>query len=241
MSRDPGLARPRPEGCPAGRRPARERPAGQLPLRPLRIGLTGPIGCGKSTVAGWLAERGAAVVDADALAREVTARGGAVLEAVVARFGEAYRGPDGGLDRAVLGRLVFADADALRDLEAIVHPAVRVLLVAAVAAAEGGGAPAVVVEAIKLVEAGYAADCDEVWLVVCDPAEQRARLAGRGVAADDAEQRMVAQGDIVGRLRDAATRVIDTSGGTAGAKARVAEAYAAALARHAIGDRPAAG
>ena len=239
MSRGRGPSAPRP-GARRSALPS-TRPAGERRLRPLRIGLTGPIGCGKSTVAGWLAERGAAVVDADALARETTARGGPALGPVITRFGEAYRGQDGGLDRAALGRLVFADPDALHDLEAIVHPAVRVLLAAAVAAAEAAGAPAVVVEAIKLVETGYAAECDEVWLVACEPAEQRARLAGRGMPADDADRRIAAQGEIVARLRKAVTRVIDTTGERAAAEARVGEAYEDALARHAAGTRGAAG
>ncbi len=89
----------------------------------------------------------------------------------------------GTVDRPMLGRLVFADPAALADLEAIVHPAVRPLIRAAIEDATAAGAPAVVIEAIKLVEAGYAADCDEVWIVTCDPAEQRGRL--RGARAGD--------------------------------------------------------
>ena len=180
--------------------------------RTVRIGLTGPIGCGKSTIGRWLAELGAVVVDADVIARQVTEIGQPALDDVVARFGDAYRRPDGSLDRAALGRHVFSDQAALRDLEAIVHPAVRPRIEAAVAGAEAAGAPAVVVEAIKLIEAGYAADCDEVWLVACDPAAQRRRLVGRGLRADDADQRIAAQGDVTARLGPAATRVVDTSG-----------------------------
>ncbi len=200
--------------------------------RPLRIGLTGPIGCGKSTVARWLAARGAAVVDADALAREVTRPGEPALEAIVARFGDRFRRLDGSLDRAALGRLVFADPGALADLEAIVHPAVRPRLVAAVAAAEAAGAPVVVIEAIKLVEAGYGRECDEIWLVTCSPEEQRARLVGRGMVAAAAEQRIASQGDLVERLGSAATRLIDTSGPSDEAERRVAAALADALRRH---------
>ncbi len=200
--------------------------------RPLRIGLTGPIGCGKSTVAGWLAARGAAVVDADALAREVTRPGEPALAAIFERFGDRFRRPDGSLDRAALGRLVFADPAALADLEAIVHPAVRPRLVAAVTAAAAAGAPVVVIEAIKLVEAGYARECDEVWLVTCSSEEQRARLVGRGTAPADAEQRIVAQGDLVERLRAAVTRVIDTSGLPEEAERRAAAALEQALRRH---------
>jgi energy-coupling factor transporter ATP-binding protein EcfA2 len=109
----------------AGRR--RGRLAGARGAGPvtLRIGLTGPIGCGKSTVAGWLAELGAHAIDADEVARAVTAPGEPALDVVIARFGERYRRPDGGLDRAALAELVFSDPVALGDLEAITHPQVR--------------------------------------------------------------------------------------------------------------------
>ena len=198
--------------------------------RAIRIGLTGPIGCGKSTVAGWLVARGAVAIAADAVARDVVAPGEPALELVLGRFGDAVRTPDGGLDRAALGRIVFADPDALRDLEAIIHPAVRPRILAAIAAADMAGAPAVVIEAIKLVEGGLAAVCDEVWLVTCSADEQRARLAGRGVGPDDAERRIAAQGDLVERLAPAVTRVIDAGGDRAAAEERVADAYGAALA-----------
>ena len=199
--------------------------------RSLRIGLTGPIGCGKSTVAGWLAERGAVAIDADALAREVTAPGEPALAAVVARFGREFLGPDGTLDRPALGRLVFRDPDALADLERIVHPAVRVRIVATMATAEAAGREVVAIEAIKLVEGGLAAECDEVWLVVCSPAEQRARLTLRGATAADAAQRIDAQADLLFRLRPHATRVIDASGSPAEARSRVEAALDDALAR----------
>jgi dephospho-CoA kinase len=201
--------------------------------RALRIGLTGPIGCGKSTVAGWLAVRGALVVDADAVARAVTAPGEPAHDAILAHFGDAVLGPDGALDRAALARLVFADAGALRDLEEIVHPAVRPRILAALEAADRAGAPAVVVEAIKLVEGGLAMLCDEVWLIVCEPEAQRARLAARGMAPADAERRIAAQGDLVERLRARATRVLATDGPPREVEARAAAMYAAALADHA--------
>jgi dephospho-CoA kinase len=187
----------------------------------LRIGLTGPIGCGKSTVAGWLGSHGAVVVDADRIAREVSGPGEPAGDAILERFGDAVRGREGGVDRAALGRLVFADAKALADLEAIVHPAVRPRMQDAIERAEASGARAVVIEAIKLVEAGYAPECDEVWLVTCDPEAQRARLARRGLSVADAEQRIGAQADLVERLRPAATRVVDTSGDRSGTRRRV--------------------
>jgi len=199
----------------------------------VRIGITGPIGCGKSTVAGWLAARGAVRIDADAVARAVVEPGEPALALVFVRFGEAVRAADGTLDRAALARIVFADPDSLDDLEAIVHPAVRPRVLAAIEAAETAGAPAVVVEAIKLVEGGLAALCDETWLVTCTPDEQRARLAGRGVAPDDAARRIAAQADMAMRLAPMVTRLLDTSGDRATAEARLVEAYAAALAAHA--------
>jgi len=197
--------------------------------RTIRIGLTGPIGCGKSTVAGWLAEAGAAVVDADAIARDVTLPGEPALDAVIERFGSDVRRQDGSLDRAALGRIVFSDPAALRDLEAIIHPAVRPRIEASVAAAEDAGARAVVVEAIKLVEAGYARQCDEVWLVVCDAGDQRERLAGRGLSERDAGERIAAQGDLATELRPFATRVVDTSGPPAATRAVVDALLGAAL------------
>jgi dephospho-CoA kinase len=207
--------------------------------RALRIGLTGPIGCGKSTVAGWLAVRGAAVVDADAVARAVTAPGEPAHEAVLARFGDAVRRADGTLDRAALARRVFPDAAALRDLEAIVHPAVRPRILAAIEAADRAGAPAIVIEAIKLVEGGLAALCDEVWLVTCDPDAQRARLAGRGMVPADAERRIAAQADLVARLRPHATRLLETSSAPGAVEATVAAYLAAALVARRGGAPPA--
>ena len=177
------------------------------------IGITGPIGCGKSTVASWLGERaGVTVIDADHEARLVLAPGTPEVEAVYRRFGADLRRSNGELDRAALGRVVFRDAAALADLEAIVHPVVRPRILEAIERAKRGGARAVVVEAIKLVEGGLAELCDEVWLVTCDPTTQRERLVGRGDAEEDAAARVAAQGDLVERLRARATRVIDTSG-----------------------------
>jgi len=205
--------------------------AGGASGRPVRIGITGPIGCGKSQVSIWLGELGVAVVDADAVAHRVTAPGQPAHDAVVRRFGDAVTAPDGTLDRAALGRLVFADPAALRDLEGIVHPAVRPVIFEAIDAAERDGAPAVALEAIKLVEGGLAALCDEVWLVTCDAAVQRQRLAWRGTAAADAERRIAAQAGLTDRLRPAATLVLDTSGTAPATRTMVAAALAKAVAR----------
>jgi dephospho-CoA kinase len=210
---------------------------GSNPRPTVRIGITGPIGCGKSTVAGWLGELGAGVIDADQVARQVTGPGERAVAEIAAAFGADLVRPDGSLDRAALGRIVFSDAAALAALEAIVHPAVRPVILAEMAAAERAGAPAVVVEAIKLVEGGLADLCDEVWLIVCSTNVQMARLRARIVDAGgdpaDAGARIDAQSGLIARLAPLATRVLDTSGSVADTRADVEAAYAQALASRA--------
>ncbi len=199
--------------------------------RPIVIGLTGPIGCGKSTVASMLGELGGVVIDADALAREVTAPGQPALRAIRERFGDAVFEGSGALDRAVLGAIVFTDLLALRDLEAIVHPGVRCLVEERLERAGREGDPFVLVEAIKLVEGGLAERCDEVWLIDCPPAVQRARLAARGMAEVDVERRLAAQGlDLADRLAARAHRRIDTSGSVESVRECVQDALAEVLA-----------
>ena len=163
--------------------------------RPVLIGLTGPIGCGKSTVAGLLGEIGGTVIDADDLAREATGPNSPALPEIRQRFGDGVFDADGGLNRQALAALVFSDAEALADLERIVHPRVRLLVEERVERATRDRVPFVVVEAIKLVEGGLADRCDEVWIVDCSPATQRARLTGRGARSDDIERRLSTQGD----------------------------------------------
>jgi dephospho-CoA kinase len=197
---------------------------------PVRIGLTGPIGCGKSTVAAMLGARGAMVIDADALARAVTEPGEPALTAIVERFGPDILTADGALDRAALGRRVFADSVELRALEAIVHPAVRPRILTALDAAAACGARAVVLEAIRLVEGGYVDLLDEVWLVTCGPATQRARLAGRGLDPAEADRRIAAQAGLVERVASVAARVIDTDDSLADTERAVDIAFRAALA-----------
>ena len=196
----------------------------------VRIGLTGPIGCGKSTVAGWLGERpGVVVIDADVVVRGIVEPGTPTLGAIVERFGPEALAEDGTLDRARLGRIVFGDATALADLEAITGPPARARIMQAIEAAESAGATGVIIEAIRLLDGGLATVCDEVWLVTCDPGVQVERLAGRGTDAEDAARRIEAQAGLVERVRPVATRVIDTSGPVAETRAIVASAAEAAL------------
>lgn len=203
--------------------------------RPLLIGLSGPIGCGKSNVARVLAELGGTVIDADVLARAATAPGGPALEQVRERFGDKVFDESGELDRAALAAVVFDDAAALADLEKIVHPHVRQMVLAQLAAAERDRVPFVALEAIKLVEGGLAQGCDEVWLVECSEATQRARLGHRGMAPDDAVRRVATQGpDLVERLAESlgdrpGIRRVSTEGSLEETQARVEDALADAL------------
>jgi dephospho-CoA kinase len=168
------------------------------PERPFLIGLSGPIGCGKSTIGRMLAELGGTVIDADQLARQATQPGGPTLPAIGQRFGDAVFGSDGSLDRAALADVVFDDPTALADLEQIVHPAVRQLVDDRLARAAQEHVPFAAVEAIKLVEAGLADRCDEVWLIECSGPTQRQRLRERGSSDADVERRLASQGAALG-------------------------------------------
>ena len=158
----------------------------------LLIGLTGGIGAGKSAVSNRLAELGAIVIDADALAREVVLPGTEGLAEVVAEFGPEVLTPTGELDRPALGRLVFADPDRRKALERIVHPRVRARSAQIVAAAP---ADAVVVNDVPLlVETGQAKMYQLVIVVLAAESVRIARLArDRGMSEQDARDRIAAQ------------------------------------------------
>jgi dephospho-CoA kinase len=175
----------------------------------LRIGLTGGIGSGKSTVSALLAERGAVVVDSDLIAREVVEPGTPGLAAVAEQFGAGVLAPDGSLDRPALAAVVFADPEARRRLDGIVHPLVRARAAELEAAAPPG---AVVVHDVPLlVETGQAGRFDLVLVVAADVETRVARLVGRGLTEDDARARIAAQATDEQR-RAVADVVLDNSG-----------------------------
>lgn len=191
----------------------------------MRVGLTGGVASGKSTVAGMLTDLGAVVIDADAIAREVVAAGTPGLAAVVAEFGEELLTPDGELDRPAMGSLVFHDESARRRLEAIVHPLVFERYAEQEAAAPQG---ALVVHDIPLlVESGRASEFDAV-VVVDVPRELQVErmLRDRGWSLVDAEARIAAQATREQRLA-VATHVIENTGTLDELRARVAEVHAA--------------
>jgi dephospho-CoA kinase len=157
----------------------------------LRIGLTGGIGSGKSTVSALLAARGAVVIDADRIAREVVEPGTPGLAAVVDAFGDSVLTPDGALDRPALAAVVFADPSARARLDGIVHPLVRARAVELIAALPDD---AVVVQDIPLlVETGQAGAFDLVLVVEAAPETRVDRLVRRGLTEEDARARIAVQ------------------------------------------------
>lgn len=150
------------------------------------IGLTGNIGCGKSTVAGMLRELGAVTIDADRVARDIRRNDADARAEILARFGTD--------DAPALGRIVFGDADALADLEEILHPRVRGAIRARLAELAEAGESVAVVEVIKLLESPLADAIDEIWVVRCDEADAIARLAAtRGMDEATARRRLANQ------------------------------------------------
>jgi dephospho-CoA kinase len=162
----------------------------------LRVGLTGGIGSGKSTVAAIWRERGVPVIDADDLADEVVAPGSDALREIAAAWPQAIAA-DGTLDRPELAGIIFVDADARRRLNAIVHPRVRALADEREAAAAAGAPGGIVVHAVPLLfESDYAASCQATVVVVAPEAARVARVIERDGWSETAiRQRMLAQID----------------------------------------------
>lgn len=179
----------------------------------MNIGLTGGIACGKSTVAAMLVDKGAVLIDADRLAREVVEPDSPTLAQVVEAFGQAVLQPDGSLDRKRLGQIVFADEGARKKLESLLHPPIRALMRSRMAAYEQEDpARLVVVDVPLLYESGLAETFNEVMVVYVPSSVQLARLMERdGLKEEAAQQRIAAQLPI-DRKKELADIVIDNSG-----------------------------
>ncbi|QWZ09435.1 dephospho-CoA kinase, long form [Nocardioides panacis] len=189
----------------------------------MRVGLTGGVASGKSTVAAILAGLGAVVVDADLLAREVVEPGTPGLAAVVEAFGPGVLADDGSLDRPALGAVVFADPDARRRLEAILHPLIRARGAELEAAAPAG---TVVVHDIPLLAETGQAERFEAVLVVDVPVETQVQrmVADRGMSRADALARVAAQATREERLA-VATHVVENTGTREDLRERVTEVF----------------
>lgn len=231
------------------------------------LGLTGDIACGKSTVARWLQTRGAVLLDADLLVRElyadpVFARQVAALfddetspheyssgatSASVTDAQSRFLLPDGTINRVALGNLVFNDALALRRLEELVHPAVAALRDRKIADLRKSQTPprAVVLEAVKLIESGQARGCDEVWWIVCDPEVQLRRLMeNRGLSEEAARIRLAQQPDREKKralLGDVPCVVVENNKGMAELENRVAKQWEWLAMRFDIGEETSGG
>jgi dephospho-CoA kinase len=186
------------------------------------IGLTGNIATGKSVVRKMLEHLGAFTIDADALAHQAIGRGGPAYAAVVETFGKWVTTPEGDINRPRLGRIVFADPDALARLESLIHPFVKQATDILINRSK---AKIAVIEAIKLIETGTAKDCDALWVVHVPEAVQEARLREkRKLSATDAKQRIAAQPPQSEKLRQA-NIVIDNSGSFEDAWTQVQAAF----------------
>ncbi len=182
------------------------------------IGLTGNIAVGKSLVRGRLAELGAATIDADTVAHQVMLKGEAAYDQIIANFGSDILDANGEINRAALGKIVFADPARLKQLEAITHPAIRRQIEQLIRAAPQ---VVIVIEAIKLLEGSWKNAVDAVWVVDAPPKLQVQRLIEeRGLARDDANQRIAAQNKQADKLRQADV-IIDNSGSIAETRAQV--------------------
>lgn len=192
----------------------------------IKVGLTGGIGSGKSTVSRLLSSYGAVVVDADLVAREVVEPGTPGLAEVVEAFGEQVLQPDGSLDREALGKVVFGDDQARATLSGILHPLIGARSAELWADAQTQGAPVLVHDVPLLVESRLEAMYDEVVVVDVSPQTQLDRLVHqRGMTAEDAQSRISAQASREQRLASA-TWVIHNDGTPAELAAEVRELWA---------------
>ena len=202
-----------------------------LASKPYVIGLTGGIGCGKSEAAQYLESLGAAHFDADAVAHALTAEGGEALGDIRRVFGDGVFRPDGSLDRAKLGKLVFSSEPARRALEGILHPLVQRRMLAMMDEAAQSGAKAVILDVPLLFETGMDALCDETWALYVEPDRQVARIVARdGLSPEDARARIDSQMPVEQR-NARATYAINTDRPIERTQAELEQLYRAALKR----------
>jgi len=195
----------------------------------LLVGLTGGIGAGKSTVSALLAERGAVIVDADRIARELQAPGSPVLAAMADRFGAHIIDASGALDRAAVAQIVFTDREALEDLNRIVHPAMHDEITAQIEAHRDSDR--VVILDFPLLAENPREGLDAIVVIDVDPEIAVARLVDqRGLDEDDARARIASQASRAERL-EIASHVIDNSGDPVALTARVDELWADLIGR----------
>ena len=186
------------------------------------IGLTGPIGAGKSTVAAMLRELGAKVLDADAIVHDEQSRGTVGYSAIVQTFGTKILGEDKEIDRGKLAEEVFGDPAKLDRLERILHPRVIARILEARKMLKDGDT--LVVEAIKLLESGLRNVCDEIWVVTAPREEMLRRLESRGLRRPEAEMRLRSQRSVE-EFRSAADVVIENDADRERTKERVRAAW----------------
>lgn len=192
---------------------------------PYYLGLTGNIASGKSTVGKMLLALGVyRYIDADAVVHDLYLPGQPLVAQLVRVFGEGILDAQGGVDRKALGTLVFNDIEKLRQLEAIVHPAVQEALLEQIRAIPDGKVG--VLDAIKLIESGYAPLCHGIWVVRCTPEVQLRRLMEqRGMSEDEARARLAAQPPLEPKLA-MATEIIDNDGTIEDLQRQVTAAWA---------------
>ncbi len=191
---------------------------------PLLLGLTGNIASGKTTVGKMLLELGAArYIDADEVVHRLYAQGQPIYNGVVAAFGAEILTPEGEIDRRKLGAIVFNDAEKLKQLEGIVHPAVGLALAEAIQSVPDDAVA--IIDAVKLLESSTGALCQSRWLVVCDERLQLKRLMGRdGFTEEEARVRLRAQPPVEPK-RKLVDEVIDTNGTLGQTRAQVKAAW----------------
>ena len=197
---------------------------------PRIIGITGNIASGKTVVGQMLLEMGAErYIDADAVVHRLYAAGQPIAVQVAAAFGPAVMAADGSVNRAALGEIVFHEAQAMRRLESIVHPAVSAAIAQELAAVSPSGIA--VIDAVKLLEGGSGALCQSKWMVICPEEQELARLMARShLSREEAEARLRAQSPVEPRLK-LVDEVIDNGGSLEETRRQVAAAFGRFLQR----------